>query len=72
MSPAVRCQSNTDSLRRLVSQVVKTAADAIVTLVALGLVGYLDYSSLVGVLGGALLGFLLTPTCLSIGQQAMR
>jgi hypothetical protein len=53
-------------------KVVRTAADAAVTVLAAGLVGYLGYSSLVGVIVGAIFGFLLTPTCLNIGQHVLR
>jgi len=51
-------------------KVVRDPADAVVSVVTACLVGYLGYSSLVGVLLGALVGFLLSPTCLSWGQQA--
>lgn len=51
-------------------KVVRDPADAVVSVITACLVGFLGYSSLVGVLLGALVGFLLSPTCLSWGQQA--
>ena len=49
-------------------KVVRDPADAVVTAVTACLVGYLKQSSVVGVLTGALVGFLLSPTCLGWGQ----
>ncbi len=51
-------------------KMVRNPADAVVNIITACLVGYLGYSSLVGVLVGALVGFLLSPTCLSWGQEA--
>lgn len=51
-------------------KVVRTPADAVVSIVIACVVGYLNYSSFKGVMFGALLGFLFSPTCLNWGQEA--
>ena len=49
--------------------VVRDPADAVVSVVTACLVGYMGYSSMVAVPVGALIGFLLSPTCIDIGQK---
>lgn len=53
----------------LALKVVRRPADAVAAVLTGGLVGYFGYSSVVGVLSGALAGFLMSPTCLDWGQQ---
>jgi hypothetical protein len=50
-------------------KVVREPGDAVVTIITACLVGYMGYSSFVGVLVGAFIGFLLSPTCLNWGQD---
>lgn len=50
-------------------QVIRTPADAIVSLISAGLSVYGGYNSLVAVLVGGVAGFLLSNTCLALGQR---
>lgn len=49
--------------------VVVNPADAVISVITACLVGYMNYSSMIAVPLGALIGFLLSPTCINIGQQ---
>jgi chromate transporter len=53
----------------LAFKVIRCPADAVVACLTGGLVGFFGHSSVVGVLSGALAGFLMSPTCLKWGQQ---
>lgn len=55
--------------RVLSAQVIETTADGVVTVITATLVGCLNYSSLIGVIVGGLVGFALSPSALNVGQN---
>lgn len=52
----------------VIRQVVTNPASAVVTVVTAAAVGYLELSSLVGVIVGGIVGFILSSQLLNIGQ----
>lgn len=53
------------------TKAVRVYSDAVVMMLTVSLVGWLNGSCFKAMLAGALVGFLLSPMCLNIGQRAL-